>query len=208
MRGRNRSTGCYYGGRKERCRPWPPSSNPSTPPDAGTERPRIRRQPFVLVNESTAAFNELVAYICSEHQPRTRLESEICVAIAHAHSRLRRLWITECGLYDNQIDTRGGAAPDPVDESMTIAGAFERIAGENQALNCSRATSTGFYRTIDRLQERLWPAGSKPRRNKNILEEGTGFYAAIGVAKATYPASLRTTSPWTSVNRKSRPWNR
>jgi hypothetical protein len=108
---------------------------------------------FVLANESSGVFEDLAETIRTEHQPLTGLENEICIAIAHAHWRLRRLWITECAMYDRQMDAR--AQTPQVDEGARIAEAFEHIAADNHALGLLTRYENRLYRTIDRLEERL-----------------------------------------------------
>jgi hypothetical protein len=90
---------------------------------------------FVLSNESASVFDELVANVNAEHNPQTALEIEICTAIAHAHWRLKRLWVTECAMYDKQMEAQSNAEPKPADESARLADAFEHIAAENSALD-------------------------------------------------------------------------
>jgi hypothetical protein len=129
---------------------------------------------FVLSNESSGNFDELVDQIRDEHQPQTPVENEICVAIAHAHWRLRRLWVTECAMYDKQIQSRPAGEPKFVDESARIADAFERIAGENSALAMLSRYENRLYRTIDRLEERLGRlrrARKSAAANKNVFCE-------------------------------------
>ena len=110
---------------------------------------------FVLSNESTDVFEELVAAIHAEHRPRTPLETEICTAIAHAHWRLKRLWVTECAMYDKQMNTPGREPSTFADEGARLADAFEHIAGENHALGMLTRYENRLYRTIDRLEQRL-----------------------------------------------------
>jgi hypothetical protein len=110
---------------------------------------------FVLSNESSGNFDELVDSIRTEHRPQTPVEDEICVAIAHAQWRLRRLWITECAMYDKQMHSRAQGEPKFVDESARLADAFEHIACENSALALLTRYENRLYRTIDRLEERL-----------------------------------------------------
>ena len=113
---------------------------------------------FVLDNEKEDVFHHIIALVRADHAPETALEEEICMAIAHAHWRLRRLWVTECAMFDRQMDSGEPGLRDAFnryDEGTRIADAFEHIAGENSALAMLTRYENRLYRTIERLEQRL-----------------------------------------------------
>jgi hypothetical protein len=59
---------------------------------------------FVLSNESEESFDSTLEAVNQHYQPSSDLERDLCLEIAHARWRLRRLWIIETGMFDREMD--------------------------------------------------------------------------------------------------------
>jgi hypothetical protein len=115
---------------------------------------------FVLSNECEEAFSDTLAAVTAQFLPQTQLEHDICVEMAHARWRIRRLWIVETAMIDKEMDRQHQQLTKTFtvfDEGTRLAGAFESLAAGHGALGLltryeSRLTRT-FHRLADRLQE-------------------------------------------------------
>jgi hypothetical protein len=109
---------------------------------------------YVLANESGDAFNSLVDSIVAQYRPEGELERELCLNIAYAHWRLRRLGVVETSLFDREmtrhLDAHGGD-----DEGLRLASAFESLASAGGSLSLLTHYETRLHRTVQRLIERL-----------------------------------------------------
>ena len=109
---------------------------------------------YVLANESSDAFERLVGSVSERYQPEGDLEHEICLSIAYAHWRLRRLGAVETSLFDREmtrhLDTVGGS-----DEGLRLAGAFETLASGAGTLSLLSNYETRLHRNVQRLIDRL-----------------------------------------------------
>jgi hypothetical protein len=129
------------------------------------------RKIFVLANESPDIFDGLVAAFVRHYQPANEYEHELCLNIAHAHWRIRRLAIVETGLFDREMarqqksinQTPGGA-----DECVRLAAAFEGLARESGALGLLTRYEGRLQRTLRSLIERLEAAQKKRQNEPNL----------------------------------------
>lgn len=128
-------------------------SQPKQPPP-----PLPSTKMFVLDNESTGRFADLLSETAAEYKPQSALENEICLAIAHSQWRLRRLWLIESALYDKSYAARHTeleAAIQPLDEAARTADAFDHLHTRGTSLEFLTRYEHRLYRTIDRLEDRL-----------------------------------------------------
>jgi hypothetical protein len=112
----------------------------------------------IFVLQNVEVFEELVAAFVSQYEPATDVESELCLQIAHAHWRIRRLNIVETGMFDKQMDRQDKELRDThptFDEGIRLASAFESLAKENGALGLLTRYEGRLYRTLHTLVERL-----------------------------------------------------
>jgi hypothetical protein len=123
---------------------------------------------FVLANESADAFNRLVESIVERYSPDGELERELCLNIAYAWWRLRRLSVIETGLFDREItkhlEAHGGG-----DEGLRLASAFQSLASGAGALSLLTHYETRLHRTVQRLVDRLEKTQRK-RKNEPDLD--------------------------------------
>jgi hypothetical protein len=113
---------------------------------------------FVLQNESSEDFQDLIAAFIRQYEPATEVEEELCLAIAHAHGRIRRLNIVETGLFDKQMDRQDQELREAYatfDEGVRLASAFESLAKQNGALGLLTRYEGRVYRTLQTLVGRL-----------------------------------------------------
>jgi len=73
---------------------------------------------IVMENESTAAFEALVAHLCDRLQPADALEFDFIEEMAAANWRMRRAWALERRIYENHAKAQPPG--DEVDR-MTVA---------------------------------------------------------------------------------------
>jgi hypothetical protein len=115
---------------------------------------------FVLANESEEAFSEVLEAIKNQFTPGTVMENDICVEMAHARWRLRRLWIVETAIIDKTMDCQQDELNKTFksfDEGTRLAAAFESLASPHGALSLvtryeSRLTRN-FLKLAASLQE-------------------------------------------------------
>ena len=119
---------------------------------------------FVLANESADNFDRLVDSIVAQYEPEGELERELCLNIAYAQWRLRRLSVVETNLFDREmtrhLETVGGA-----DEGLRLASAFESLATGAGTLSLLTHYETRLHRTVQKLIERLEKI-QKKRKNE------------------------------------------
>ena len=133
---------------------------------------------FVLANESSAAFDELLEGFNRHYQPANELEHEICLNIAYAYWRLRRLSVVETGLFDDRM----AAITDEScrnDESIRLARTFDALANEN-SLGLLTKYEARLYRTFYRLVEQLEKAKRKNEPTDDEDPSGAGCQPAEG----------------------------
>jgi hypothetical protein len=126
------------------------------------------RKIFVLANESTEVFDDLVAAFNRQYEPIGEVEQELCLHIAHAHWRIRRLSIVETGLFDKQMIRQQQELRETwemSDEPLRIASAFESLAMENGALGLLTRYEGRLHRTLKTLVDRL-EAMQRERKKK------------------------------------------
>jgi hypothetical protein len=118
---------------------------------------------FVLANESTEAFDDLVAGINRHYQPEVELEHELCLNIAYAYWRLRRLSVVETGLFDDHMSTISDESCRG-EESIRLARTFDTLAN-GKSLGLLTKYEARLYRTFYRLIEQLEKAKGKNEPN-------------------------------------------
>jgi hypothetical protein len=130
---------------------------------------------FVLSNESEEAFAGALSAILGQFKPETQLERDICVELAHARWRLRRLWVVETAMIDKEMDRQHDETPKAAqtfDEGTRLASAFESLASSHGALGMltryeSRLTRN-FLRLTGRLQELQRTRQKNEQTNPNL----------------------------------------
>jgi hypothetical protein len=121
---------------------------------------------FVLSNESEESFDKTLNAINLHYQPQSDLERDLCIEIAHARWRLRRLWIIETGMIDREMDrqhTSMSANSERCDEGTRLAGAFETLASPQGPLGLLTTYESRLQRSFNRAVDRL----QKIKREKN-----------------------------------------
>jgi hypothetical protein len=122
---------------------------------------------FVLNNESREGFDRLVATIHSLYQPMNDLETEICLDVAHARWRLRRIWTIETALFDKTMGAQDAQLREQFelfDEGTRLACAFEDLAQESRSLGLLTRYETRLRRAYDRALENLKSAQAQRRQ--------------------------------------------
>jgi hypothetical protein len=123
---------------------------------------------YVLANESADAFNRLVDSIVGQYRPEGDLERELCLNIAYAQWRLRRLGVVETSLFDREMtrhfDVHGGS-----DEGLRLATAFESLASGAGTLSLLTHYETRLHRTVQRLMERLEKIQKKRKNEPDFI---------------------------------------
>ncbi len=120
---------------------------------------------FVLENESAQAFDHVVAGFISHYRPATDVEQELCLNVAHAHWRIRRLAIVETGMFDRQVGKQNED-----DEAIRLAAAFEAMAQKNGALGLLTRYEGRLYRSFKTLVERLETTQRNRRAEEKICQ--------------------------------------
>jgi hypothetical protein len=129
---------------------------------------------FVLNNENPDAFNRLAGTIRDLYKPMNDLEAELCLDIAHARWRLRRVWTIETALFDKVMDTQDaelGKQYQSFDEGTRLAHAFEALAGNSTALALATRYETRLRRAYDHAIESLRAAQALRLQNEALLNE-------------------------------------
>jgi hypothetical protein len=121
---------------------------------------------FVLSNENPDAFHRLVTTIHDLYRPMNDLEIELCLDIAHARWRLRRIWTIETALFDKAMDAQDAGLRkqyQQFDEGTRLAHAFESLAQESRSLGLLTRYETRLRRAYDRALENLRDAQARRR---------------------------------------------
>ena len=119
---------------------------------------------LVLSNESEANFDSLVKACETHFTPANAFEAELVQEIAAARWRLRRAWIVETNLIDEEMHKQSDKLRErygEFDEGTRIASAFRSLADETNALNLVTRYETrlrrSFQTTLEILQKIKMP---------------------------------------------------
>jgi hypothetical protein len=129
---------------------------------------------FVLSNESEESFDSTLEAVNQHYQPASDLERDLCLEIAHARWRLRRLWIIETGMFDREMDRQDAVMRDTYrnfDEGLRLAGAFEVLAKPHGGLGLLTHYESRLQRSFNRAVTRLEQIQKEKMTKRTGLEQ-------------------------------------
>ncbi|MEO7650336.1 MAG: hypothetical protein ABIZ80_07695 [Bryobacteraceae bacterium] len=110
------------------------------------------RKLMVLSVESQEEFNELRANYIAGYQPAAPVEEDLVAEMIAARWRIRRLWLIEDGLFEDELQNgkQDSSLKPTASGAIRLARVFNKLATETQSL----ALLTRYEAKLDRMHQR------------------------------------------------------